>query len=393
MAFCTKCGHQIREGHSFCTKCGAPVRKASEPAAPKDEMVHESMERETEAVPIDEQIRTPPVVDEPEEKASVPVDDAVDPVDAAESESDEKQESTSRKYSPHICPMCGDAIPPLQRVCPSCGYELTQSVGSSPVGKLAKRLEKIVDRAGRSSVSYKEAEEMYIDAAQLIRNFQLDDDKDILVDFVMLAEVGVDNVLGESGVKGACAQAILLPAWQLKGDQASKRGRLLYGDKFGDLLDATNQKIHQKADVGIRKAKSRLALFGPNGAVPVGGTILGVVKRLALPIIGCALLVYPAIACVSGHARQSDLVLFELAGLLLLPYGVVIQFNGESGFLEVGISAAICFGLLKFADYADRLGFSSACISIAAVLGLLACLLVLMQKANAAMRSKARDKK
>ena len=33
MAFCTKCGNQLRDGIAFCTKCGAAVRKAPVPAA------------------------------------------------------------------------------------------------------------------------------------------------------------------------------------------------------------------------------------------------------------------------------------------------------------------------------------------------------------------------
>lgn len=55
MAFCTKCGNQIREGHAFCTKCGAAVMRPDEVVqATEEDPVAEVIEEVVQAQAAEE---------------------------------------------------------------------------------------------------------------------------------------------------------------------------------------------------------------------------------------------------------------------------------------------------------------------------------------------------
>lgn len=285
--------------------------------------------------------------------------------------------------------MCGETIPSLQRVCPSCGYELSRSADLSQVGKFAKQINRKINSARSSKVSYEKAEQAYIDVAHKIRDCQLDDDKDAMLDFITLAESGIDNVLDERGAKGVCAQTILLPAWQLKSNQICKRGRLLYGNEFGELLDSANHGVQQKAEEGIKRAKRSAALYGVGSQLSVGNTVLDILKRLSMALVGSALFAYSAYACIFGGALEKDTVIFELIGLLVLPLGTLNLLLNGSGFIELGISAVVCWGLFQLAGFADGQGFNASAIYLASVIGLFNCLFLLMKVSIGLIGSKS----
>lgn len=84
MAFCTNCGHEIREGARFCDGCGAPV--VSNQAANTRKQVYEG--------------------------------------------------------SIHKCPSCGQVLNSFTAVCPSCGYEIRGAKATESIRDFSIRLEK-----------------------------------------------------------------------------------------------------------------------------------------------------------------------------------------------------------------------------------------------------------
>jgi predicted nucleic acid-binding Zn ribbon protein len=319
MSFCSNCGAKIREGDSFCTSCGTKVQK----------------------------------------------------IDLGESDGNETAVRT--------CPMCGEAIPPLKGVCPACGYELSTSSESSQAEKFASKIEALLSRARADETSLDKAQSLYVEVAHMIRDCPVDDDKAAMVDFVMLAERSVDNVLSVSGKKGVAARETLLPAWQLRSSQVCKRARLLYGDAFAEMLESSNGSLQERASSEAKRAKTMSLLLGINPGTTITGRILAVVRHLTILIVGAVLLTYGALACVSGRIDSSTSAAYELPGMLLVIFGTLAQFGMNSGLLEVAASAGIALLLLRLADYAS-LGSNASAIYLAAYACIFNCFLLLFAK-------------
>lgn len=140
----------------------------------------------------------------------------------------------------HKCPNCGEVLNSFAAYCPTCGYELRDTLAVNSVRELSYKLENIEKaREQRKSHSFigmlfggdgqlGKTDEQKI---SLIRNFAIPNTKEDLFEFVILAASNIDLKLYGLGDKGVitASQRAVSDAWLAKFEQAYQKAQIAFG--------------------------------------------------------------------------------------------------------------------------------------------------------------------
>lgn len=242
--FCTSCGEKNSIGARFCQSCGMPLG-----AENKIKWAEETYKEKYHQA----------------------------------SYSERQQEYVGKIIK---CPNCGEVLKSFVTVCPLCGYEFRDSKSSSAVREFAKKLEKIESiRQPLSKISEianvfglgivnKTDEEK----ENLIRNFSVPNNKEDIVEFMILAASNIDsfvfsNLNSDGNTSFGKKQAMIRinKAWLAKLEQTYNKAKLSLGSDsdFEEIEKIYITKTKEIKKVKIREAIIFLGLFALLFAIPL----------------------------------------------------------------------------------------------------------------------------
>ena len=127
----------------------------------------------------------------------------------------------------HKCPNCGELLNSFAMTCPSCGYEIRDSLTSESVINFANRLMNVESENAKIT---------------LIRNFPIPNTKEDILEFIILAAT---NITREQSLN-------ISSAWRAKFEQCYEKAKLTLS-RNEDFQ--TIQEIYDKARRRIRREK------------------------------------------------------------------------------------------------------------------------------------------
>ena len=143
-------------------------------------------------------------------------------------ENNKKQREILFEGKIHKCPNCGEIINGFEIKCSACGFELRNSEVSNNIEDFTNKLSNI------------KSEE---DSVKLIRNFPIPNNKEDILEFMILA---ASNITGEKSRN-------VFEAWLAKFEQCYQKSKILFeNDSFLNNI----QKIYEETNVKIEKEKN-----------------------------------------------------------------------------------------------------------------------------------------
>ena len=201
MAFCPSCGSQVEATAKFCSECGSPLGIT------------------------------------------------------ANETGGERRDAKRIK-----CPECGEPIPAFSEHCPLCGYELRGSSAPTSVVELSKRLDEIERSRPRKEKKKKRLfnhEAMDLPSATdqrkatLIQNFPIPNDKESLIEFLVLSAANVDPHCF-NGEHQDGSRTVVNTAWYAKMNQAYAKAELVLKD---DPALGFVKKKYEAVEKRIKRSK------------------------------------------------------------------------------------------------------------------------------------------
>lgn len=209
MAYCSKCGKQMKDGAIFCSSCGTRMASSRE---------------------------------EREGKRAEQYDGEI-----------------------HKCPSCGQTLDSLEVICPSCGYELRGAEAVGSLKELSNQLQQIrmqpdkglrqtlIERLGRVPTDADDR------AAALIKAYPIPNTKEDLIEFIITSAANINpdtfNDFKRSNVSSS--DIAMSNAWLSKLEQAYQKASFMLGDDdafegIKELYDATMKKVRHAKRAMIR---------------------------------------------------------------------------------------------------------------------------------------------
>lgn len=166
----------------------------------------------------------------------------------------------------HKCPHCGEALPSFTSVCPACGFEIRGSHASDSVREFALKLEQAQTDDQKSTI---------------IRNFPIPNTKEDVLEFMVLASTNIANE----------PQKVMLEAWIAKFEQSYQKAQMLFGSdsdfsNIQSIYTKTKNQIynarllHSTKTAGVMVSKAMSAM--PNPAFGVVVALMCVFELLLL---------------------------------------------------------------------------------------------------------------
>lgn len=191
MAYCSKCGKQMKDGAIFCSSCGTRMASSRE---------------------------------EREGKRAEQYDGEI-----------------------HKCPSCGQTLDSLEVICPSCGYELRGAEAVGSLKELSNQLQQIrmqpdkglrqtlIERLGRVPTDADDR------AAALIKAYPIPNTKEDLIEFIITSAANINpdtfNDFKRSNVSSS--DIAMSNAWLSKLEQAYQKASItLNGDEAFERIEA-----------------------------------------------------------------------------------------------------------------------------------------------------------
>lgn len=187
------------------------------------------------------------------------------PIDNIKNE--KKEEIIERKMvydgKIHKCPNCGEILNSFTSNCPSCGYELRDSINSNAIEELSRKLEEIEAKRDKSKASTKilgafnlgdgltKTDEQKI---SLIRNFPIPNTKEDLYEFLILSKSNIEIDLYEN-TQIKTARLAVSDAWKAKFEQAYQKAKMLFTND-DKLIEIKN--MYEEVNKDINKAKWKI---------------------------------------------------------------------------------------------------------------------------------------
>ena len=221
MAFCINCGQELIEGAKFCSNCGTSANE-----------IKPNTERKT-------------------------------------------------TYDGEIykCPNCGDILDAYESVCETCGYERRGAKATNSVRELQTKLEELYSKRPQRKVhtiftqalSGGQLSNVDEEIVSLIKNFSIPNNKEDIMEFVILASSNIDikvygSVDGQRYQMLNPSQREISDAWLAKFEQAYQKAQLMFGSsqEFMNI-----HLLFEKKQKEIRKKKWQL----PISLISVFGSI------------------------------------------------------------------------------------------------------------------------
>lgn len=204
MSYCTNCGQQVTDGAKFCTNCGTPVLKNAA-----------NNERKTV---FDGEI--------------------------------------------HKCPNCGEIIKSFEINCTRCGFELRNVKASNAVREFVLKLETI-DLENEKSKKTLDAISKYTEISEkaekkinLIRNFNIPNSKEDMLEFAILASANIKTSVYDifNSDSNSKDEKEINEAWISKIQQVYDKATVSY---FNDETFTRIERIYNESNKKIFEAKKK----------------------------------------------------------------------------------------------------------------------------------------
>ncbi len=246
--FCKKCGKKIDDDSSFCPFCGTEVGR-------KTDLNSETNENKANESPL---------------TGSNP----------------EKKRKEFYEGDIHKCPNCGEIIKSFETKCPTCGFELRNTRASNAITEFSRKLEElesqrttkttkqVVAQSFADAFGVGHTEKIDKEIINLIRNFSIPNNKEDIIEFIILACSNIDVVVaaadnpsdaGCSGNRELQTLKQVNEAWVSKASQAYQKGKISFGHdrdfEEAERLYIGKTSIYKKSNFN-RKRNRTLIIIG-----------------------------------------------------------------------------------------------------------------------------------
>lgn len=203
MAFCTSCGKELKSGSNFCSSCGTRVNNNN-------------------------------------------------------ISNDKSRREIVYEGNLHKCPNCGATVKAFLTVCPECGVEFRNTNSSAAIKEFVRKLE--VLESNRTSKVGDPVDELVLN---LIRNFNIPNNKEDIFEFIILAASNINmsvhaarnfSDLALSNNAEYVSLAAKNDAWISKFNQAFEKARFSFES---DKDFAKIKGIYERTSKSLRKAEGR----------------------------------------------------------------------------------------------------------------------------------------
>ena len=176
MAFCTNCGHQLKDGNKFCTFCGAKTNVSDDKKTTRETVFEGNL---------------------------------------------------------HKCPACGEILKSFTTKCPTCGHEFRDINATSSVKELSIKLAEI--ERNRPIIHNNKASWLTINQNQtivdpvttqkisLIESFPIPNSREDLFEFFIMASSNINPYRNSIMFPISASQQALSDAWKSKFEQAYQK--------------------------------------------------------------------------------------------------------------------------------------------------------------------------
>lgn len=165
----------------------------------------------------------------------------------------------------HKCPNCGESLKAFTTNCPTCGFELRNSKASSAISEFADKVNNL------SSTD---------ECAKLIRNFPIPNNKEDILEFMLLA---ASNLVGQSN-------RIVFEAWLAKFEQSYQKAKVSFENeeifyKIDKIYQETEKKINKEKNIhnvsDLKKWLDRVMINPIFGIAVIGVLIYALIRLLS----------------------------------------------------------------------------------------------------------------
>lgn len=261
MPFCIKCGRELADSANFCAHCGTAVPAVSHENPEQRKLVYEG--------------------------------------------------------EIHKCPSCGEVLPSLVSVCPSCGYEFRGASVSHSVREFALRLSDNISDEQKVS---------------LIRAFPIPNTKEDIFEFMILASSNFDAVAHTS--TDSLMQKDVADAWLVKFEQGYQKAQLLF---HGNPDFSKIQDIYDRTQAAINNATKKQEKKKTSSALTQNISVF----------LGLLLLIIAVIMNKTGNDSTQP----EAFGCLILIVSACFLKRQQSRFLGAGIAAFSGLAALALGEF------------------------------------------
>ena len=199
MAFCTNCGHQLKDGNKFCTFCGAKTNVSDDKKTTRETVFEGNL---------------------------------------------------------HKCPACGEILKSFTTKCPTCGHEFRDINATSSVKELSIKLAEI--ERNRPIIHNNKASWLTINQNRtivdpvttqkisLIESFPIPNSREDLFEFFIMASSNINPYRNSIMFPISASQQALSDAWKSKFEQAYQKAKIsFYNDpefnRFDEIYKTVNK--------------------------------------------------------------------------------------------------------------------------------------------------------
>ena len=171
-----------------------------------------------------------------------------------------KDDQPTKDGKVYKCPYCGGNLPSDVSVCPSCGSEIRGREAVSSIKDFHKSLQQIEDDDDDNK------------KVTLIRTFPIPNNKEDIVEFMLLASSNFDaeHYLDDKG------NAIVDAAWLAKIEQCYKKSKIMFSSQR-DLQQIENIYKEVQAKLHKKKKKSLIIILAALAALIVPIIVISIV--------------------------------------------------------------------------------------------------------------------
>ncbi len=239
MPFCGECGYEMKEGAKFCLRCGSKVKQINAQSS----------------------VICPSCGDAliPGKKFCANCGWSQDGLQENRHKHTKREEVFEGDI--HKCPNCGEIVNSFSAFCTTCGYEFKNNDSSDSIKDFMseiENIEKLRNPIGNMSTIFGFTSNIDIRKIDLIKNFPIPNNKEDIVEFLVLSSSNIDSehFVGNN----ERAETKEAKAWYSKFEQTYKKAHLLFSDDSDFLNEVDEIYFDKKNEILDKKNESKRSL-------------------------------------------------------------------------------------------------------------------------------------